>query len=129
MLLKSSKNNNIENGEEKMKQFQWIPIFSFFVMIFMMPTVYAHGNLEHILGTVTSISENSLVIETKKGETKTVEINSSTQYVFKGNPSSLDSLKKGMRVVVHAKKSGDKLEAKEVKFGTPAKKHSSSTQQ
>ncbi|QDQ43239.1 hypothetical protein [Methylacidiphilum kamchatkense] len=65
----------------------------------------------------------------QKGENKTVEISPSTQYVFKGNPSSLDNLKKGMRVVVHAKKSGDKLEAKEVKFGAPAKKLSPSTQQ
>ncbi|QSR87883.1 hypothetical protein IT6_05590 [Methylacidiphilum caldifontis] len=104
-----------------MKPFKLLAISFFWALVLSSPAAFAHGNLEHILGTVSSISDKSLVVETKKGESKTVELTSSTQYIYKGNPSSLDQLKKGMKVVIHAKKSGDKWEAKEVKFGASKK--------
>ncbi|ACD84276.1 DUF5666 domain-containing protein [Candidatus Methylacidiphilum infernorum] len=111
-----------------MKPFQILTLIAFLVMILSPRLAFAHGNLEHILGTVSSVSDKTLVVETKKGELKTIELSDSTQYIYKGNSASLDQLKKGMRVVIHAKKKGDKWEAKEVKFGAQKKAPDSTPQ-
>lgn len=80
--------------------------------------MFSHGNEQHVIGTVTSISSNSITIQTTANASVTVAITSDTQF-FKGNSaSSAQELKVGDRVVIHAKKNGDKLEAHTVKFGT-----------
>ncbi len=77
----------------------------------------AHENEQHIMGKVKSVSENSITVETVKKETKTVEFTSETKFVKSASPASVKDLKVGDRVVIHAAVKGDKLEAREVRFG------------
>ncbi len=87
------------------------------VLVFAVSVALAHGNEQHIMGKVTSISGNSITVETVKKETKTAEFTSETKFVKSGSPASVKDLKVGDRVVIHAEKKGERLEAREVHFG------------
>lgn len=84
---------------------------------------FAHGNMEHILGTVTAVSDQSITVKTPAGETKTVEIVSGTK-VMKGDVSgTLKDVHVGDRVSIHAGNHDGKLQAEEIKIGAaPAAK-------
>ena len=81
----------------------------------------AHGNFEHVLGTVSKITGNSITVTTASGENQTVIVGTETKFVKSGAPASLKDLKVGERVVIHARPTGKALEAEEVKFGETPK--------
>jgi hypothetical protein len=82
---------------------------------------FAHGNEKHVMGTVTSISDNSITVETTSKKTVTVTVNAATTFQKSGSPAALKDLKVGDKVVIHATGSEDKLVASEVRFGTMSK--------
>lgn len=84
-------------------------------------TGFAHGHEKHVMGTVKAVGADSVTVETAARQTQTVQITGGTKFVKNGTASSLNDLKAGDRVVIHAKMSGDKLEATEVKFGAAQK--------
>jgi len=84
----------------------------------------AHGKEKHVMGTVTSISDSSITLETKAKKSITVEVSDKTKFEKSGSPATLKDLKVGDKVVVHADVSGDKLVADEVHFGTMKHKKS-----
>ena len=82
----------------------------------------AHGNEEHVMGVVTKISDDSITVETTakgRGEktTTTVVIVADTKFTKNDSPATLKDLKVGDRVVIHAAKKGDQLEAHMVRIG------------
>jgi hypothetical protein len=77
----------------------------------------AHGKEKHVMGTVTSISDSSITVETTAKKSVTVEVNDKTKFEKSGSPASLKDLKVGDKVAVHGDVSGDKLVANEVHFG------------
>jgi Domain of unknown function (DUF5666) len=82
----------------------------------------AHGNEQHVMGTVTAISGNSITVHTtgKTPKDVTVLVVASTQFMKSGAAASLQDLKVGDRIVIHAKPNADKkLEASMVDFGRP----------
>lgn len=82
---------------------------------------FAHGNMVHILGTVTATTDHSLTVKTTKGDTQTVEVAKETK-ITKGDASAaLSDVHVGDRVSIHAGKQNDKLHAEEIKIGTAAK--------
>ena len=81
----------------------------------------AHGNEKHIMGTVSSISDSSITVETKAKQSVTVDVSDKTKFEKSGSPATLKDLKVGDKVVVHADVSGDKLFANEVHFGAKTK--------
>ncbi len=85
-------------------------------------SLFAHGNEKHVLGVVKSVGADSVTVETASHQTQTVQVTAETKFVKSGAPSSLSDLKVGDKVVIHAKPSGNKLEATEVKFGPTPKK-------
>jgi hypothetical protein len=87
------------------------------VSLLSAPLLSAHGNEKHVLGTVTAIAAGAISVETTSHQVQTVQITSETKFVRSGSRSSLNELKVGDRVVIHAKLAGDKLEATEVKSG------------
>jgi hypothetical protein len=92
------------------------------VLLFAMAS-FAHEGNEHIMGTVTAISANSITVQSTGKETKTttVSVVSSTMFMKSAAHASLKDLKVGDRVVVEAKENKDnKLEAVSVTFGKPA---------
>jgi len=82
---------------------------------------FAHGNEKHVLGTVTSISDNSITVETTSKKAVTVTLSTATKFQNSGSPAALKDLKVGDKVVIHATGSEEKLVAIEVRFGSMTK--------
>jgi hypothetical protein len=83
---------------------------------------FAHEGNKHVMGTVTTISGNSITVQSTDKEAKTtiVSVIPSTMFMKSGAHVSLKDLKVGDRVVVEAKENkDDKLEAVSVTFGKP----------
>lgn len=79
---------------------------------------FAHGNEEHVIGTVASISKTSITVHTTKNETKEVAITDKTTFETQKGPAKAEDVKVGDRVVIHADKQGEKLVAHVVKFSS-----------
>ena len=89
----------------------------FLMVVFIASLAFAHGNEEHVMGTVAKISSNSITVQTTRNETKEIAITDKTTFENAGAPAKLDELKVGDRVVIHADKDGNKLVAHTVRFG------------
>lgn len=79
---------------------------------------FAHAGMEHVMGTVTAVTDNSITVDTVKHTKVTVLIDASTKFIDNNSQASLSNLKVGDRVVIHAKRNPDKkLVGAEVKWG------------
>lgn len=78
-----------------------------------------HGGLQHVMGTVKSISANSITVTTADTQSKDVMVVvlPTTKFQKSGVDATAHDLKIGDRVVIHAKPDGDKLDAVTVAFG------------
>ena len=80
---------------------------------------FAHGGVEHVLGTITAITDNSITVDATQNKSVTVMSDAATKYTNKKAKASLKDLKVGDRVAIDAKKgAGEKLQAVTVKWGT-----------
>ena len=86
-------------------------------MLALSAIVFAHGNEKHVMGTVTSISDSSITVETTSKKTVTVNVSASTRFQKSGSAAALKDLKVGDKVVIHATGSEDKLADTEIRFG------------
>jgi hypothetical protein len=77
----------------------------------------AHGKEQHVLGSVTKITPNEITVKTVKNEIVTIALTEKTEFNKGNTKATLNDLKVGDRVVIHAIKSGNKLQAHIVKFG------------
>ena len=77
----------------------------------------AHGKEKHVMGKVTSTSDNSITVETATKQSVAVEVSDKTKFEKSGAAATLKDLKVGDKIVIHADVSGDKLVAHEVHFG------------
>jgi len=87
--------------------------------------LHAHGGMIHVMGTVTAMTDTSVTVETTDKKTVEVQLTGTTTFMNGSKPADRKELKVGDRVVIHAAKVKDTLEAHEVKFsqGTPASAH------
>lgn len=82
-------------------------------------TAFAHEGFEHVMGTVTSVTDSSITVETVKHTSVTVIIDPATKFTKNDVTASLKDLKAGERVVVDAKPNSEKkLVAVTVKLGS-----------
>jgi hypothetical protein len=79
----------------------------------------AHGEGEHLLGTVRRAAETSLSMATKDGKVVTVLFDAKTKFESGGARATSKDLRVGQRVVVHAREEGGALVAELVKLGAP----------
>jgi hypothetical protein len=91
------------------------------VLLALSVMALAHGNEKHIMGKVTSITENSITVEIASKQSVTVEVSDKTKFEKSGAAATLKDLRVADRVVIHASPSGDKLVANEVRFGAKGK--------
>src|SRR5947207_7308541 len=84
--------------------------------------VLAHGKEKHVMGKVTSTSDNSITVETTSKQSVTVKVNDKTKFEKSGAAATLKDLKVSDKVVIHADVSGDKLVANEVHVGAMERK-------
>jgi len=102
-------------------------LFILFAMLFATTLALAHGNYQHVMGTLTKISENSVTVQTTTNDIVEVAIPPETK-VSKGDAAAtMQELRVGDRVVIHAVKTNDgKLVAHTVQIGVakpPATSH------
>ena len=84
---------------------------------------FAHGDEKHLMGTITKITDTAITVEltgkqpAAPRKNVTVNVVSSTKFEKDGAAASLKDLNVGDRVVIHAGKKGNQLEAHVVKIG------------
>jgi len=83
----------------------------------------AHGDEEHVIGTVASIAKDSITVKTAANALVTVGVVPQTTFMKNKAAAKLSDLSVGDRVVIHAKEPAEgKLVADTVQFSTPAAK-------
>ena len=90
---------------------------TFFTLVLMVSSAYAHNGMEHVMGTVASITDNSITVTTTDGKTQTVTTTADTRYSKVDAVIALKDIKVGDHVVIHATKKNDKLIATTVQVG------------
>jgi hypothetical protein len=78
--------------------------------------LHAHGGMIHVMGTVTGLTENSVTVETTDKKTVEVQFTDATTFMNGSRPGNRKELKVGDRVVIHAMKVKEILQAHEVRF-------------
>jgi len=83
----------------------------------------AHGDEEHVIGTVASVTKDSITVKTTANGLVTVAVVPQTTFSKNKAAAKLSDLSVGDRVVIHAKEPAEgKLVADTVQFSTPAAK-------
>ena len=77
-------------------------IVALLCMTLMSSLCFAHGNEQHVMGTVIKVSEESVTVETKTKATVEVLITSETKFSKNGAPATPGDVHVGDRVVIHA---------------------------
>lgn len=104
---------------------QLITQIAFMAALALPVAALAHGGGEHLMGTVKTVNEKGLTVETKEKKEVKVVFDDKTKFEQDGTASSAKELSAGARVVVHtAKRQGasDPL-AVLVKFGGKNPEH------
>ncbi|WP_353070709.1 DUF5666 domain-containing protein [Tunturiibacter gelidoferens] len=88
-----------------------------FTIVLMVSSAYAHNGMEHVMGTVASVTDNSITVTTKDGKSQTIATTADTKYTRMDKVIAMKDIKAGDQIVIHATKKGDQLTAAEVKVG------------
>jgi len=94
--------------------------FLVFAIIFATVFSFAHGGFEHVMGTVTKVSAQSVTVMTTANKTVDVAINDKTTYARGTTKVAAADLKVGDKVVIDATGEAPKLVAASVKIGAAA---------
>jgi Domain of unknown function (DUF5666) len=92
-------------------------IATFFTLVLVVSSAYAHNGMEHVMGTVASITDNSITVTTTDGKTQTVTTTADTKYSKMNAAIALKDVKVGDHVVIHATKKDNKPIAATVQVG------------
>jgi hypothetical protein len=91
------------------------------VSVALLPTsALAHGGEEHVIGTVTKISDTSVTVKTTAGKMVDVGFDEKTTFAHAKQPIQKTDIKVGDRIVIHAVEVNEKLTAHTVEIGTAA---------
>ena len=89
-----------------------------FAIFFASVFALAHGNYQHVMGTVTKVSPDSVTVRTTANDTVEVAISPETKFSKADSAVTAQDLRVGDRVVIHATKTNDgKLVAHTVQIG------------
>lgn len=87
---------------------------------------FAHGDEQHVIGTVASVTKDSITVKTTANKLVTVAVAPETTFSKNKAAAKLADLNVGDRVVIHAKEPSEgKLVADTVEFSAPAAKAAS----
>jgi Domain of unknown function (DUF5666) len=104
-----------------MKKLSLVSIYTLLLGAMLVNTLaFAHGGMDHVLGTVTAVTDHSVSVKTRDGAIQTVEFDGETKFVKGDAAATIKDVQVGSRVVIHAHKNNDTLHAAEVKIGTDA---------
>src|SRR5262249_43237135 len=74
---------------------------------------FAHGGHKHVMGTVSDLTAEQIVVKAKDGDASSVPLTANTKYYFGAktdHAANADDVKVGMRVVVHLDGEGKAIE-------------------
>lgn len=77
---------------------------------------HAHEGMIHVMGTVTTLTDKSVTVQTSDKKTVKVVLIATTTYEKGTQPSSWKTLKVGDQVVIHAMKVKDALQPHSLRF-------------
>ena len=77
----------------------------------------AHGGEQHVVGTVTKVSDTAVTVKTIAGKTVQVGFDSKTTYQRAKQPIQKSDIRVG-RIVIHATEMKEKLVAHTIEVGT-----------
>ena len=95
-------------------------------MILMSALVlFAHGDAEHVMGTISAIQGDHVTVKLQDGKTQMVMLGKDTKYFNGEKKAKKEDVKIGTRVVIDAKMDTKMkmLLAEEVKLGVTAATH------
>jgi hypothetical protein len=78
-----------------------------FAILFAGTFAFAHGNYQHVMGTVTKVSPESVTVRTTANDTVEVAITSATKFSKADSVMTIQDVRVGDRVVIHATKTND----------------------
>jgi hypothetical protein len=85
----------------------------------LLPTIAAaHGGEEHVIGTVTKVSDTSVTVKTTAGKAVEVGFDAKTTFTRAKQPIQKPDIKVADRIVIHAVEVSEKLIAHTVETGT-----------
>jgi hypothetical protein len=82
---------------------------------------HAHGGAEHLKGTVKSISQSSITIQTTNGKELTMPLAPGAKIERAGKTIAASEVQANEKVVVHAKGEGAEMRATEINVGAMKK--------
>ncbi len=85
-------------------------------------TALAHGGFEHVMGTVSKVSGQSVTVTTAAKKNVDVGLNAKTTYTKGDKAATAGDMKVGDRVVIDATEVNEALTAASVKIGVAAQK-------
>lgn len=99
--------------------------FALFMTLLMLPMhsawlAQAHEGHTHVMGTVTAVTDGHLVVQTKGGQTETIQLDHNTRYRAAGVATSSATIRVGDRVVVEVTEEANGLRAAEVRYAPVA---------
>lgn len=86
------------------------------VVIGLLGAASAHNHQTHILGTISVVNGDTVIVTDAKGQNQTVNLTTATKFIRGDKSVQRKELQPGRKVVIHAKPVGAKLEAVEIKI-------------
>ena len=93
-----------------------------FLLLASVPMAFGHGGMEHVMGTISKVSAQSVTVESTDKKVVEVGLNAKTKYTRNDKKAAASDLKVGDRVMIEAKEVNEKLVADTVKLGAMAGK-------
>jgi len=86
----------------------------------MLGTAFAHDGMEHVMGTVSAVSAQSVTVQTTDKKAVKVNLNAKTKYSRSDKAAAMADMKIGDRVMIEAKEANEVLTADTVSLGAAA---------
>lgn len=97
------------------------PFMALVVLLAATPAA-AHEKGGRAMGIVESVSAEQIVIKTADGHPVSFTVTKDTRFLRGDEPVRVEDVKAGERAVVHGRRSGEELQALQVKVGPSTKK-------
>jgi hypothetical protein len=92
------------------------------------PLVLGHPGKTHIMGVVTGVDANHVVVKTMDGKTVSILLTKATKYLKGEAAAPMTDLKIGVRVFMEVTGQGEKATASDIRLGVSDVDHNKATQ-
>jgi hypothetical protein len=97
-------------------------VLALFLLLASVQVAFAHGGAEHVMGTVSKVSAESVTVHATDNKDVQVGLNAKTAYTRDKKKVAATDMKVGDRVMIEAKEVDEKLVADSVALGASATK-------